>query len=77
MSLVSDWSASGMTHLLTTTEKSFREIARVPANPLALDEWKGSVAVMRINALPSPDSPQEICGEECFRPRGHQVTASL
>ena len=51
---------------LTTTEKSFREIARVPANPLVIDEWKGTVAVMRINALPSPDSPQEIWGADCL-----------
>jgi hypothetical protein len=51
---------------LTTTEKSFREIARVPANPLVIDDWKGSVAVMRINAFPSPDSPQEIWGDDCL-----------
>jgi hypothetical protein len=51
---------------LTTTEKTLREIAQVPVNPRVINEWKGSVAVMRINALPSPESPQETWGNDCL-----------
>jgi hypothetical protein len=44
---------------LTTTDKTFREIARVPANPDLLDQWGGTVSIYRMNSLPSPDSPYD------------------
>jgi hypothetical protein len=51
---------------LTTTDKTFREIARVPANPDFLDQWEGTVAIYRMNSLPSPDSPYDLWGNDCL-----------
>jgi hypothetical protein len=51
---------------LTTTDKTFREIARVPANPDLLDQWKGTVAIYRMGSLPTNDSPYDVFGEDCL-----------
>jgi hypothetical protein len=51
---------------ITTTDKTFREIALLRVNPTMLDTWKGNVAIMRMNSLPGTDSPYDTWGEACL-----------